>query len=88
MNKAIAMQPAPIDRTDLRPVRVALLVVAAGILLAACGNGAQTTELPVANGGGDTNDNPYTGPVARDGDVLKFQQEFWSNAKTTNRCGS
>ena len=88
MNKAIAMQPVPIDRTDLRPVRVALLVVAASISLAACSDGAQTTEFPVPNDGGDTNDSPYAGPVARDDDVLKFRQEFWSNAKTTDRCGS
>jgi len=88
MNKAIAMQSAPIDQADLRSIRAALLAVAASILLAACGDGAQTTNLPVANGGGNTNNNAYTGPVARDADVLKFQQEFWSNAKTTDRCGS
>ena len=26
--------------------------------------------------------------MARDADVLKFQQEFWSNARTPDRCGS
>jgi len=82
------MQAAPIDGTGLRSLRLALLAIAASAALAACGGGAQTTELAVPNGGGNTNNNPYTGPVARDGDVLKFQQEFWSNAKTTDRCGS
>ena len=90
MNKAtgIAMQTAPIDKTGLRSLKVALLAVAASVLLAACGGGAQTTSLAAPNGGGNTNNVPYTGPVARDGEVLKFQQEFWSNAKTTDRCGS
>ena len=82
------MQTAPIDKTGLRSLRAALLAVATSIVLAACGGGAQTTATPLPNGGGNTNDNPYTGPVARDADVLKFQQEFWSNAKTTDRCGS
>jgi len=88
MNKAIAMRSAPIHQMGLRSIRTALVAVAASILLAACGDGAQMTSQPVANGGGNTNNTPYTGPVARDGDVLKFQQEFWSNAKTTDRCGS
>jgi hypothetical protein len=82
------MQTAPIDKTGLRSLRTALLVIAASAVLAACGGGAQTTELPLPNGGGNTNDNPYTGPVARDAEVLRFQQEFWGNAKTTDRCGS
>ncbi len=66
----------------------ALLAVVASIVLAACGGGAQTTDTPLPNGVANTNDNPYTGPIARDADVLKFQQEFWSNAKSTSRCGS
>jgi len=63
---------------------VALLAVFG---LAACGGGAATTENPVTQAAPPGN-APYTGPVARDADVLKFQQEFWSNAKTTDRCGS
>jgi len=31
---------------------------------------------------------PYTGPVARDAEVLSFQQEFWANARTPDRCGN
>ena len=88
MMNTMAMQAAPIDRNDRPMLRNIVLAVAAGIVLAACGGGAQTTDLPAQNGSGGSNDNPYTGPVARDADVLKFQQEFWSNAKTTNRCGS
>ena len=90
MTKAtgIAMQSAPIDKTDLRKLRTALLAVAASVVLAACSGGAETTANSLANGGGNTNSNVYTGPVARDAAVLKFQQEFWANAKTTNRCGS
>ena len=90
MNKAtgIAMQTAPTDGNGLRSLRAALLATAACVVLAACGGGAQTTALPPPNGGDNTNDNPYTGPVARDADVLKFQQEFWQHAKGTDRCGS
>ena len=66
-----------------------LLAVMASVVVAACGGGAGTTELPPPQGGGDTGgSNPYTGPVARDNDVLKFQQEFWGNARTPDRCGS
>lgn len=90
MTKAtgIAVQSAPIDKTGLQSLRVVLLAAAASIVLAACGGGAQTTANPVTNGGGNTNNNPYSGPAPRNADVLKFQQEFWSNAKTTNRCGN
>jgi len=84
----IAMRTAPIDRTGLRSLKAALLTVVASIVLAACGGGAQTTATALPNGTGNTNNNPYTGPVARDTEVLKFQQEFWSNAKTTDRCGN
>ena len=64
----------------------ALLILA--LMLAACGGGAETTDNPINPGGGTSNNAPYTGPVARDASVLAFQQEFWANAKTTDRCGS
>ena len=39
-------------------------------------------------GGGNTGgSNPYTGPVARNADVLAFQQELWSNVRAPDRCG-
>jgi len=89
MKKAtgIAMQVIPIERNDARPFKGAFLGVFVSVVLAACGGGAQTTvnqttSLP------NPGDAPYTGPVARDADVLKFQQEFWSKTKTTDRCGS
>ncbi|NIV17108.1 MAG: LamG domain-containing protein [Woeseiaceae bacterium] len=82
------MQRSPIDRNDRASLRTAALAVLASIIVAACGGGAQTTEMPLPPGDPNANNNPYTGPVARDADVLKFQQEFWINAKTTDRCGS
>ena len=88
MTNAIAMQRSPIDRNDRPSLRTAALALIASMIVTACGGGAQTTELALPPGGGNTNDNPYTGPVAQDADVLKFQQEFWSKAKTTDRCGS
>lgn len=69
-----------------KAIRIVALLASA--LVAACGGGAQTTENPAAPPVGNTGDTPYTGPVARDDDVLKFQQEFWSNARTSDRCGA
>ena len=83
----IAMHPAPIDRNDNRSLKGALVAVLASVLLAACGGGAETTDNPITQvpNPGDTT---YTGPDPRDAEVQKFQQEFWANAKTTDRCGS
>ncbi len=69
-------------------IRAIAIAVLAGFVLSACGGGAQTTELPPPPDTGNNGDTPYSGPVARDGDVLKFQQEFWSNARSSDRCGS
>jgi hypothetical protein len=68
--------------------RVIGIAVLASVLLAACGGGAQTTTNPAAPTGSTNNDAPYSGPVARNDDVLKFQQTFWSYTRTTDRCGS
>ena len=84
----IAMRTTPVNKTGLASLKAGLLAVIAGVVLAACGGGAETTDTPLPNGIGKTNNTPYTGPVAQDADVLKFQQEFWSNAKTTDRCGN
>ena len=66
----------------------ALLAIAASFIVAGCGGGAQTEANPLPPGGTGNNDAPYAGPVARDASVLAFQQEFWANAKTADRCGS
>jgi hypothetical protein len=78
---------APIDRNDHRALKSALVALLASIVLSACDGGAQTSNLAVP-GGDSTNNSTYTGPAAQNADVLKFQQEFWSKSKTTNRCGS
>lgn len=74
-------------QTAARALRGPIVSGLACVLLTACGGGAPTTNNPITNLP-DPGDTPYTGPVARDGDVLKFQQEFWTNAKTSDRCGS
>ncbi len=68
----------------LKAVVVAAL---ASVVLTACGGGAQTTENPITTVP-DPGNSAYTGPAPRDNDVFKFQQEFWSNARSTDRCGS
>ena len=85
MTKAIGIATQGLRQRSLRAATVALL---SSILLTACGGGAQTTNNPLSQDPGNNNDTAYTGPAARDADVLKFQQEFWGNAKTTDRCGS
>ena len=80
---------APIDRNDYRALKNVFVTVVASIVLAACGGGAETVENQQVGGTGPVSkDAPYSGPVARDGDVLRFQQEFWSNVRTDDRCGS
>jgi hypothetical protein len=75
------------NRNQFRVLKVAAVWLLASIALAACSGGAETTENPVTS---ITNVGtaPYSGPVAGDSDVLKFQQEFWSKAKSPDRCGS
>jgi hypothetical protein len=68
-------------RTGVAPLFTALL-------LTACGGGAQTTDNPLSQAPGNGNDSDYTGPAASTPEILKFQQEFWSNAKTSDRCGN
>ena len=70
-----------------RRTRGAVAALLAAAVLTACGGGAETVENPLTQAP-PPGDTPYTGPVARDADVLAFQQEFWSNVKTSNRCGS
>ncbi len=69
-------------------LRAPLMILSSSLLLSACGGGAQTTENPPSQNAGDVGDAAYSGEVARDSDVLKFQQEYWTNARGSDRCGS
>ena len=64
-----------------------LTALAASVMLSACGGGAATTENPLTQAP-PPGSVPYSGPAARDADVLRFQQEFWTNVKTADRCGN
>ncbi len=95
MTKAIGIatqvQSTQVQSTMYRwtkPLRSSAVAFLTAIVLTACGGGAQTTENPVSQGPGGGGNVAYTGPAARDADVLKFQQEFWTNAKTAERCGN
>ncbi len=90
MNKAIriATRALIIQIRSLRSLRVGIAPIFAALILTACGGGAATTENPLSQAPGNGNNSAYAGPAARDADVLKFQQEFWTNAKTTDRCGN
>ena len=69
-------------------VRSVATLVATGLVLVACGGGAATTDNPQAPTNGNTGNSTYTGPVAQSAEVLSFQQEFWTHARGTDRCGS
>jgi len=69
-------------------LRVYAIVFFAVFAISACGGGAETTDNPTSQTPGNNNDTAYAGPAAESPEVLKFQQEFWSNAKSTNRCGN
>jgi len=85
MTKAIGIATHAMRTSKLRSIAAALCM---SIVVTACGGGAATTDNPQAQAPGNNNNSTYAGPAARDADVLKFQQEFWSNAKTTDRCGN
>ena len=85
MTKAIGIASWPVNARVLRNGAVALLT---SIVLAACGGGASTTDIPPVTGVNNAGGSPYTGPVAENADILKFQQEFWSKARTADRCGN
>ena len=85
MTKAIGIATAA---RLISALRAGALVMFTTLVLTACGGGAQTTDNPASQLPGSGGDKVYTGPAARDPDVLKFQQEFWSNTRGTDRCGS
>ena len=86
MKKAIGIAPALAETGLLHRIKVVLGVFAAGAVLTACGGGAETTENPLTQAPNPGN-SVYTGPAPRDNDVFQFQQEFWSKARTSERCG-
>ena len=92
MKKAIgfAVHPALPAHGSFRSLRTIVAGTVAALVLTACGGGAETVENQFNNGGGggNTGGTLYTGPAPRDNDVFQFQQEFWSKARTTDRCGS
>ena len=86
MKKAIGIAPALAETGLLHRIKVVLGVLAAGAVLSACGGGAETSDNPLTQAPNPGN-SVYTGPAPRDNDVFQFQQEFWSKARTTERCG-
>ena len=85
MTKAIGIASTAQPIGLLRAIAITFF---AAFAVAACGGGAETTDNPAAQAPSNNNDTAYTGPAAESPEVLKFQQEFWSLAKSTNRCGN
>lgn len=88
MSKEIYMDdPACFVKSCLRVVNanaIALATLAALVLLAGCGGGAQTTENPIT---GAPPTSSYSGPPPATEDVQAFKLNVWDNIQASNRCG-
>lgn len=65
-------------------LRAALIAGLSGVLLAACGGGAQTTDNPITS---VTPPATYQGPPPATADVQAFKLNVWDNVQTGSRCG-
>ena len=68
-----------------RALRLVLVGGLSGVLLVACGGGAQTTDNPITS---VTPPSTYNGPPPQTADVQAFKLNVWDNIQATNRCGS
>ena len=66
-------------------VRLSVVVVLSGVILAACGGGAPTTDNPITSVLPQSN---YNGPPPQTTDIQNFKLNVWDNIQATNRCGS
>ena len=82
----VNLQSSPIGAS--RSCRVAILATLSALFLAACGGGAETSDNPQSQNLADPGSTAYSGEVARDDDVLRFQQEFWAKTRSADRCGA
>ncbi len=64
--------------------RALLVAATAGLVLSACGGGAQTVDNPVT---GVTPPATYSGPPPQTADVQAFKLNVWDNIQQSNRCG-
>jgi hypothetical protein len=71
-------------RGALNANTIALPGLAALLLLAGCGGGAQTTENPIT---GAPPTSSYSGPPPATADVQAFKLNVWDNVQASNRCG-
>ncbi len=65
-------------------LRAALAAGVTGLVLAACGGGAETTDNPITS---ITPPETYTGPPPATADVQSFKLNVWDNVQMSSRCG-
>jgi hypothetical protein len=65
-------------------LRLVLAAALSGLVLAACGGGAQTTENPITS---VTPPSTYNGPPPQTADIQAFKLNVWDNIQSANRCG-
>jgi len=81
---AVVATPTSAGRVK-RLLRLFLVAGVSGVVLAACGGGAQTTENPVTS---VTPPSSYNGPPPQTEDIQAFKLNVWDNVQTSNRCGN
>lgn len=88
MNKAFrfAVLPtmAPLSKA-VQTLRLSFVIGLSGVLFAACGGGASTTDNPITS---VTPTSSYNGPPPQTEDIQAFKLNVWDNIHSTNRCGS
>lgn len=71
-----------------RALRVVLLLGLSGMVLVACGGGAQTTDNPLQNNPGPTTVVYNGSAVPRDADVQAFLTNVWTPMHNGGSCGN
>ena len=69
-----------------RPLHRFLVPALAALVLAACGDSADTQTQPEVKYDVD-NPRPYTGPADASADVTAFRKFLWQNISGDDRCG-
>ena len=66
--------------------RLVAATLAAAVLAACSGGGADVEVNPGTGGGGPTSN--YNGPAPATADVQQFKIQLWDNIQANNRCGT
>ena len=68
-----------------RALQRAIVASLSGMILVACGGGAETTDNPITS---VTPPSTYNGPPPQTDDIQQFKLNLWDNTQSANRCGN